>query len=65
VPLGAAEKPVPPTPPPFTEPRSTWSEPPQPERRGGPLERLKSRQGGIAAGVAVAVVLLMIMRRLR
>jgi PRC-barrel domain len=48
-------------------PRATWTPPPpEPEEpSGGPLAVIKSRKGGIAAGIAVAAVLLFIIRRLR
>ncbi|HET6551053.1 MAG TPA: PRC-barrel domain-containing protein [Solirubrobacter sp.] len=51
--------------PPAAEPRSSWTPPRQPEPAGGALARLRSRPGGIVAGVAIAAVLLMIIRRLR
>ena len=48
-------------------PRSTYTPPPRPEPEpsGGALAIIKSRPGGIAVGVVVAAVLLMIIRRLR
>ena len=59
---------APPPPSPASEaPRSTYTPPPRPEPEpsGGPLAIIKSRPGGIAAGVVVAAVLLMIIRKLR
>ena len=58
----------PPPPSPASEtPRSTYTPPPRPEPEpsGGPLAIIKSRPGGIAVGVVVAAVLLMIIRKLR
>jgi hypothetical protein len=68
-PEATAPEPVAPPPPsPASEaPRSTYTPPPapEPEPSGGALAIIKSRPGGIAVGVVVAAVLLMIIRRLR
>ncbi len=69
-PEAAAPEPVSPPPPsPVSEaPRSTYTPPPrpaEPEPSGGALAIIKSRPGGIAIGVVVAAVLLLIIRKLR
>ncbi len=59
---------APPPPSPASEaPRSTYTPPPRPEPEpsGGALAIIKSRPGGIAVGVVVAAVLLLIIRKLR
>ena len=62
-------RPEPPSTPATEMPRATWTPPPprpQPEEpSGGPLALIKSRRGGIAAGVVAAAVLLFVIRRLR
>jgi len=67
--IPSAPEPVAPPPPsPASEvPRSTYTPPPRPEPEpsGGALAIIKSRPGGIAVGVVVAAVLLLIIRRLR
>jgi hypothetical protein len=65
------EAPSAPAPPEVTGPDpAAWTPPPpepepEPEPSGGPLAIIKSRPGGIAAGVVIAAVLLFIIRRLR
>jgi hypothetical protein len=49
-------------------PKASWTPPPpqpEPEPSGGALALVKSRPGGIAAGIVVAAVLLFIIRKLR
>jgi hypothetical protein len=60
------EPPTPPAPPPAPEPpRSTWT-PPEPEpESGGKLDAVKDRKAGVAIGVAIAAVLLILIRKLR
>jgi hypothetical protein len=74
-PADAVPIPSPPTPPEAVDPEpaappppraSSYAPPrPEPEPSAGPLAVLHTRPGSIAAAVAVAIVLLMIMRRLR
>ena len=59
---------MPPEPPKAPEPpkppRSDWAPPPEPES-GGPLETIKNRKAGLIAGVSIAAVLFLLIRRLR
>jgi hypothetical protein len=59
------EAPSAPAPPDVTGPDPGSPPPPREEPSGGPLAIVKSRPGGIAAGVVVAAVLLFIIRKLR
>jgi hypothetical protein len=58
----ATPPPPPPAPEPPTPPRAT--QPPEPEP-GGPLEAVKDNKAGLAIGLAIAAVLLLVIRKLR
>ena len=66
--FSAPEPPVPPEPPKAPEPpkppRSDWAPPPEPDS-AGPLETIKNRKAGLIAGISIAAVLFLLIRRLR